>query len=135
LPAKKSLNESPWVVDGLEIIKPQKPDQIAVGASGDFLLMHRQHWDELQGYPELPYNYGCDNYMLQKAGWLGLEQALLDIPYTIYHPDHGRPYDRRRPGIPLEKIFNEGPDLEIDGLFSPDWGLRGMDLPEKVLFD
>lgn len=59
--------------------------------SGDFMLMHRQHWFDLRGYPEDTFiSTHCDALFTVMAGVAGLKENVLNFP--VYHQDHERRY-------------------------------------------
>jgi hypothetical protein len=68
------------------------PHQVPyTNASGDFLLMHREHWFELRGIPELVGNgLHLDSFMVYSAIYSGLKQVILRPPLQLYHLDHPR---------------------------------------------
>ena len=67
--------------------------QLHTNASGDFLLMHRDHWHELRGYPELHTASHVDSYMCAIAASSGLRETTLGLRYRIYHQEHPRAVD------------------------------------------
>lgn len=104
-------------------------------ASGDFLLMHRQHWTSLRGYAEFPHRgYHLDSVMVLNALLDGCRQIVLPNSQAIYHQEHARstkgyPYAedvrsafesllRRRRAI----LFN-----------SESWGLASETLTEQTI--
>tara|TARA_B100001250_G_scaffold188793_1_gene162221 strand:- start:9496 stop:10569 length:1074 start_codon:yes stop_codon:yes gene_type:complete len=61
--------------------------------SGDFMLMHKKHWLNLQGYPENTYiSTHTDAIFTVMAASLGLKEIILKLP--VYHQDHQRRYDQ-----------------------------------------
>lgn len=63
-----------------------------INASGDFMLMHRNHWFTLRGYPEDAYiSTHCDAIFTVMAAACGLRQIVL--PWPVYHQDHERRYN------------------------------------------
>jgi hypothetical protein len=59
--------------------------------SGDFMLMHRDNWFKLRGYPEDTFiSTHCDAIFTVMAGVSGLKEKIL--PWPIYHQDHERRY-------------------------------------------
>jgi hypothetical protein len=79
--------------------KPENRDpadpvrRLHTNASGDFLLMHRDHWHHLRGYPELSTASHIDSYMCAIAASSGLAQEILPYRYRIYHQEHPRAVD------------------------------------------
>jgi hypothetical protein len=74
-------------------------DRLHTNASGDFLLMLRDHWHLLRGFPELPTFGHFDGYLCVMAASAGLHEVVLRSPMRMYHQDHARPMDwtGRRP--------------------------------------
>jgi hypothetical protein len=69
--------------------------------SGDFLMMSREAWSALRGYPQLSLRSHIDSYMVFLAWFSGLRQLVL--PYRIYHQDH------RRPGLEPFSVLQDVP--------------------------
>jgi hypothetical protein len=114
--------------------------RIHTNAAGDFLLMHRDRWHHLRGYPELPTGGHIDAYGCVMAAAAGMRQRVLDGWCRIYHQEHPRAMEwsnleaakwpltdyetfRRDALAMLEagrpKIFNDA-----------DWGLGDVELVE-----
>lgn len=76
-------------------------------ASGDFIMMPRQVWHTIRGYPEWPIlGIYYDGILIHCANALGLKQTVL--PYPVYHIEHGnRGLDlmRRLPHLP-RKVYD-----------------------------
>ncbi len=60
-------------------------------ASGDFLLMHRDDWFRLRGFPEI-VNSGIhlDSFVVYSAIYSGMRQVILKDPLKLYHIEHPR---------------------------------------------
>jgi hypothetical protein len=107
------------------------PGRLHLGASGDFLLIARQQWHRLRGFPELPTHSWIDNYLVHLASAAGLNQLV--IPHPIYHQEHDRAEHAVRPQTVLDRLpeFSEmlatGRPVVING---PDWGMGHISLPE-----
>lgn len=67
---------------------------IHTNAAGDFILMSRESWNNLGGFPELSTHYLIDGYMCTMAYSSGLQQQLLKLPLNIFHVEHDRPSNR-----------------------------------------
>lgn len=67
--------------------------RLHTNASGDFLLMHRDRWHSLRGYPELYTASHIDGYMCAIAASSGLRETALPYRYRIYHQEHPRAVD------------------------------------------
>mmetsp|Transcript_21406 Transcript_21406/g.70916 ORF Transcript_21406/g.70916 Transcript_21406/m.70916 type:complete len:331 (-) Transcript_21406:1754-2746(-) len=64
-------------------------------ASGDFMLMHSKHWQDLRGFQRDSYcSSYCDNhtdsYLVAAAAAKGLRQVYLKPPMAIFHQEHQR---------------------------------------------
>jgi hypothetical protein len=60
-------------------------------ACGDFTLMHRDAYDRLRGYPELPiWSIYIDGLILHAAIGNGMHQIELRDPLRMFHIEHGR---------------------------------------------
>lgn len=55
-------------------------------AAGDFLLMHKNLWNKIQGYDEVPLSSFIDSYILYDLVALGATQHIFSEP--IYHIAH-----------------------------------------------
>lgn len=104
-------------------------------ASGDFLLMGRDHWHALRGYPELKTHSHIDTYGCFLAQSLGLKQIALKPPRHIYHQEHDRSEHAKRPQTSFDEIRRLGekmletsrPEIVND----ENWGLGDQPLPEE----
>jgi len=60
--------------------------------SGDFILMHREHWYDLRGFRENPFiALHNDALFIVQAATLGLKEKIYAAP--IYHQEHSRRFD------------------------------------------
>lgn len=59
-------------------------------AAGDFMLMSRDRWNELRGFPENKTNDMIDSCMVVLAAVSGMRQVYLTPPQRIYHQPHTR---------------------------------------------
>ncbi|MBL4587157.1 MAG: hypothetical protein JKX84_08905, partial [Flavobacteriales bacterium] len=60
--------------------------------SGDFMLMHRDHWHTLNGHNEQAFMaLHVDSLMVIQAAFLPLKEKVLHSP--IFHQEHTRRYD------------------------------------------
>ena len=104
-------------------------------ASGDFFVMHRDHWEALKGYPEfkgLPHH--IDSYMVNMALFYGVRQVILGSPLRIYHMDHGRP-EGGKPWLPelrsnYQRMMKERQPIIIN---EEIWALGRHELPETLI--
>jgi hypothetical protein len=120
-------------------------------ACGDFTLMSREGWFELNAYPELHlFSMFIDSIFVYQAHWAGFKEELL--PFPIYHLEHGAGFrpDRKglkelterleRAGIPqidnrqfrayAIEMYRTGRPIDFN---DDGWGFAGLELPETVL--
>lgn len=103
------------------------PQRLHMGAPGDFLLMAREHWHHLRGYPEFKSSSVIDCYACHMAAALGLQQCVLKSPLRIYHQEHDRSELHKRPRTDMWRYRREvmrmielGRPTVFNG---EDWGL------------
>ena len=64
--------------------------KLNTNACGDFQLMHRDHWSDLRGYPELDmYSFLLDSIFEYMANFGGATEETLPDSMRIYHIEHG----------------------------------------------
>jgi hypothetical protein len=114
---------------------------IHTNASGDFLLMHRDRWHELRGYPEFAAGGAhVDSYTCVMAAAAGLKQHILSGWCRIYHQEHARAinwsdFDANTwPLIDFETFSRDAREMLESGrpkVFNDsDWGLADVKLGE-----
>ncbi|HTY81967.1 MAG TPA: hypothetical protein VMB24_04215, partial [Dehalococcoidales bacterium] len=134
----KDVNQRLWNVFGYFVwrIKFFPLDMPFTNASGDFMLMHRNHWQALRGYAEIvgTDKYGflhLDAFNVYSALFLGLKQVKLSGGLRIYHLEHGRPRISNLAVQAVEdtrnKLLKERKPVIIN---DENWGLGQYDLPE-----
>jgi hypothetical protein len=112
--------------------------------SGDFMLMHRDNWFNLRGYPEDTYiSTHCDAIFTVMAGISGLKETILSWP--IYHQDHERRYkadfDESRYEKDITDMFTRflNDSREMEALRKPkisnpaDWGHANEHFAETII--
>ena len=67
---------------------PYSPDMLHFNAAGEFIMMTRDKWMEIQGWPETDYWGSVDGQVVWLAHTHGLKQVVF--PYPVYHTDHPR---------------------------------------------
>lgn len=68
----------------------QQKQTLHTRSCGDFILMHRDAWVWLQGFPELElFGTYLDGYVLHAVLACGLAQVALDPTRCLYHIAHG----------------------------------------------
>jgi hypothetical protein len=80
------VHENPVIA----IPPPPAPPLLHVIASGDFMLMAREHWMDLRGYAEFDmYSMNLDALLCWAAHHSGVREEVLEDPIRIYHIEHG----------------------------------------------
>jgi hypothetical protein len=110
---------------------------INTNASGDFLMMSKEHWRRLRGYPELRTSSYIDGLMCHMAASAGLMEVTLAAPKCIFHQEHDRSELRTRPRtdygeykrICATMLSRKEPIIGD----AASWGLGSNSLPELVL--
>ena len=92
---KKNLNSLKWeslaIKRGWTVVYDNIPQKFHTHCSGDFMMMHRDYWHELRGYPEETLiSTHVDALFTVMAGTSGLKEVVLKHP--LYHQDHERRY-------------------------------------------
>ncbi len=99
-------------------------------ASGDFLLMSRDMWHALRGYPEISNSYWVDDLMVHMTLFAGFRQEILKDPMRLYHWDHPRDQGREPSAETLRlraRMLRERRAFLYNGM---DWGLGTETLEE-----
>jgi hypothetical protein len=129
---------------------PAPPPLLHTIASGDFMLMAREHWMDLRGYAEFDmYSMNLDSLLCWSAHHAGVREEVLEDPLRIYHIEHGigsgwTPEGERQlfarldkiglPWIDYPKILDLVEDARKSGgsmVFNgEDWGHASENLPE-----
>lgn len=111
-------------------------DRVHVNAAGDFLLMTKENWLMLHGFPELPTHSFIDGYLCCLAISYGLKQICLPPSMAIFHSDHDRP-TAKRPKTSYETWKREcnrilkSPPKPIN---KSTWGLKKYKLHETTFY-
>ncbi len=126
--------------------QPQDTDPLAelhTNAAGDFMLMRRDEWEELGGYPELVSPWHVDAYLVAIAASAGLRQVVLPPSAPVFHHEHERAIDRNNLVASTRPVndyatFREDAEAMTRArkplAFNDDsWGLAGVDLAEREL--
>lgn len=119
-------------------------------ACGDFTLMARSNWIQIEGYPELDlYSIHIDSMGLIAATALGMEQEILPAEMCSFHIHHQDGWEsfsenpiglikfmERRPGLDWYTVWETGKWLIKNkrgwGLNKPDWGFDNTLLKEYI---
>jgi hypothetical protein len=113
---------------------------IHCNGAGDFLLMHRERWHDLRGYPELPSSGMLDGYGCVMATAAGMTQRLLRGWCRIYHQEHPRAAEwamgeTPHHSVPYEQFLRDAGEMLAAGrpkIFnSVHWGLADVELVER----
>jgi hypothetical protein len=108
--------------------------------SGDFMLMHRDHWFALEAHNEnRPIALHVDSLMVIQAAALGLREFVLKQP--IFHQEHSRRFDATQENPEYLQAFefftSEARKMMKNGVVEKyngqQWGLSKFDLPELNL--
>lgn len=144
-----------WVFDkiafGMKFFWPkEKRDYYMIDsyACGDFTLMAKEAWMDIQGYIELDlYSLHLDTLGLIGAAALGYRQHVFPRRACVYHVDHPLGWEAmsplekmrflvERPGIDYGLVFNTGLyALKEKGRFNlnaDNWGFADVTLKEYV---
>jgi hypothetical protein len=117
-------------------------------ACGDFTLMSKQDWEDMEGYPELDmYSIHIDSMGLWAATAIGKTQVILPYNAPIYHIYHEDGWESDDP-VRTIKFLENKPSLDYSivwkggmqiiknkqhwHLNKPNWGLIDIDLPQYV---
>ncbi len=105
-------------------------DKIHTNGSGDFMLMHRNIWHSLRGYVELSTMSHIDSYLCVLAVSAGVRQVILPSRMHIYHQEHDRSVQSKRPMTSYEtwrqeseQMLKEHKPLIVN---DDDWGLADL---------
>lgn len=117
--------------------------ELHTNAAGDFMLMRRDEWEELGGFPELVSPWHVDAYLVAIAASAGLRQVVLPPSAPVFHHEHERAIDRNNLVASTRPVndygtFREDAEAMIRAgkplAFNDDsWGLAGVDLAEREL--
>jgi hypothetical protein len=129
--------------DATKRAAPGQPEsRIHTNASGDFLLMHRERWHELRGYPEFRTAGHTDSYACVMAAAAGLKQHILDGWCRIYHQEHARAVDwsnveaSKLPVTDMKTFYADAREMLESGrpkVFNDArWGLADVELAESA---
>lgn len=115
-------------------------------ACGDFTLMHRDAWLDIQGYPELDlYSIHIDSMALMAARALNYKQEIFPVSACTYHIDHLIGWEslsavekirfiNERPGIGWDVVTGAGKYLintqSRYNFNAENWGFLNVELEE-----
>ena len=115
-------------------------------ACGDFTMMHRDAWENIQGYAELDlYSIHVDTLGIVAARALGMQQVVFPAGACTYHIDHPTGWSSMGP-IEKLKFLEERPGIDFGvlqevtyfllekhqklGINPPNWGFADENLEE-----
>jgi len=117
-------------------------------ACGDFTLMSREDWIDIDGYAELDmYSIHIDSMGLWSACALGKEQVILPYRACIYHIDHEDGWESNdiiktirflanKPCLDYSIVHRAGMKMVAEGtnweLNRPDWGWADKNFEEHI---
>ena len=104
---------------------------------GDFILMAREHWMDVRGYPELNrFSRDLENLLCSAVCHIGVREEMLWEPMRLCQRERGVEPERGEP-IPNEEaawLVSQMESLHAPLIFNTDdWGLARFALPETVL--
>eukprot|EP00756_Hemistasia_phaeocysticola_P024348 Hpha_TRINITY_DN15946_c2_g1::TRINITY_DN15946_c2_g1_i1::g.73123::m.73123 len=124
-------------------------------APGDFLMMHRDDWMQIRGYPEAPYQDEMDKYPMPQAFCMGMDQEILAPPIASIHQYHAASWGagdamsedmKNRPSLGPRKYIEDSRNMLISkkavtlwgdpnelGCNHKDWGFGNIALRESLL--
>lgn len=115
--------------------------QYHCNVSGDFMLMHKDHWFRLKGNPEKTFmSLHTDALMVIMAAASGLKETVLRSP--VFHQDHSRRYDASQEAdseyrkvyldfqAQAQKMLSQKQSTVYN---DEDWGLKNEMLPEIII--
>eukprot|EP00276_Gloeochaete_wittrockiana_P009494 CAMPEP_0184663536 /NCGR_PEP_ID=MMETSP0308-20130426/48505_1 /TAXON_ID=38269 /ORGANISM="Gloeochaete witrockiana, Strain SAG 46.84" /LENGTH=1061 /DNA_ID=CAMNT_0027106325 /DNA_START=470 /DNA_END=3655 /DNA_ORIENTATION=- len=101
---------------------------------GDFMIMHRDAWAGIEGFPELHINSGIEQKLPPNSAAAGYRYVLLQAPLGYFHQDHSFDrFDRPVGNLSWEeddRIITSGEPFLPNG---PAWGLHQKSFPNIVL--
>eukprot|EP00755_Sulcionema_specki_P020617 Sspe_Gene.72395::Locus_43198_Transcript_1_1_Confidence_1.000_Length_3165::g.72395::m.72395 len=128
------------------------PQQFHANAPGDFLMMSKEDWMRLRGYPEAPYQDEMDKYIMAEAFAAGMDQEIMPPPVASFHQYHPGSWGaageltedmKRRPSLGQQKYIDDGTEMLIRkkpvtlwddptqlGCNNPHWGFGNIALQE-----
>eukprot|EP01063_Lacrimia_lanifica_P022055 TRINITY_DN29766_c0_g1_i1.p1 TRINITY_DN29766_c0_g1~~TRINITY_DN29766_c0_g1_i1.p1 ORF type:complete len:999 (+),score=318.28 TRINITY_DN29766_c0_g1_i1:84-3080(+) len=131
------------------------PQQFHANAPGDFLMMSRDDWMKLRGYPEAPYQDEIDKYIMAEAFAAGMDQEIMPPPVTSFHQYHSGSWGSAggltedmalRPSLGQRKYIEDGRDMLLKkkpvtlwndanelGCNNAQWGLGNIALYEMMV--
>lgn len=117
-------------------------------ACGDFTLMSKQDWFDIQGYAELDmYSIHIDSMALWAAVAMGKRQEIFPYDACVYHIDHENGWESRdiiktirflesKPSLDYSIVFKGGMFLIESGrgweLNKPNWGFADEKFKEYI---
>lgn len=119
--------------------------RLHTNAAGDFILLSRERWHEMQGYPEDEITgLYADGLLCYSAYLSGAAEEVLRDPMRIYHIDHDSLWRRPRRQF-FEPLFSKtglprGIGRKADALVNAllptkgEFDNRGLPLPPYVEF-
>jgi len=153
-------------LDGIEIahqegvwqLRPNRSvsmSHLHTNACGDFMLLSREGWEAIRGYPEFEaFSFNIDSMGLVAAHYGGYEEVSLLPPCVCFHIEHAigsgwspegeeklfrwlRDAEILNPEWPVliplvEQMRERGKPLEFN---HSNWGMADFELPEHVMGD
>ena len=110
-----------------------------LNAPGDFILMHRNQWKTIRGFPELETqgkSHHIDSLAVYMARLGGIRQIILKGRLKLYHQDHWRPEPERPMAPAVRHAFEQvkkAKSLDHLAVLNTTWGLEQEDFLKSSL--
>ncbi|MCS6934368.1 MAG: hypothetical protein NZM35_04345 [Chitinophagales bacterium] len=146
------LLDIPWGwYDRLQQGKMYDLLQLDTMACGDFTLMHKNAWLQIDGYAELDmYSIHVDTLALYAAHLAGMKQEIFEWYECVYHIHHSDGWETlqddlstlrfliKKPGLDWWLVVRATLQMKKEGITRydinpPDWGLANEQLEEITL--
>jgi hypothetical protein len=110
------------------VVRHLKKPWLFTNACGDFTLLSKSDWTELQAYPEWAmYSFHLDSVLLYQAKAAGIKERYMGKRAAVFHIEH-QPGSGFTPEDP-SKLFDR---LIKNGIPFLDWNTDAVPLIEKI---
>jgi hypothetical protein len=118
---------------------PSSVYDLHYGGSGDFIILSKDDWLDLRGFPELTTQYHGDAYTCVKAAAAGYDENILNPPMRIYHQEHPTGHSDR-PRTEWRELVSWSREALTAAPTDPtrfnetdNWGLTDENLSERTV--